>query len=192
MFFTLVQSLHHTADWWYGDDNSLGNSGGSPKLVPNSSFPKQVFQVYLRVIFVREALVHFVICALHLAFDVSGMDDQGDELHTAVSLLHHVLHLTFLHKSCKFPLDKTFLWQQRYTQGTWSWQTSVKALCSKLSLIISSMSFTTWMHTWRMKEMYWKQQLAGLINLSRIIDKNIRKANKNYQLDQTRAKNTKF
>ena len=59
-------------------------------------------------IFFLEALVHFVICALHLAFDVSGLDDRGDDLHTAVSLLHRVVHLTFLHKVSSFLWIKLF------------------------------------------------------------------------------------
>ena len=60
------------------------------------------------VIFFLEALVHFVICALHLAFNVSGLDDRRDDLHTAVSLLHHVVHLAFLHKVVSFLWVKLF------------------------------------------------------------------------------------
>ena len=59
-------------------------------------------------IFFLEALVHFVICALHLAFDVSGLDDRGDDFHIVASLLHHVVHLTFLHKVASFLWIKLF------------------------------------------------------------------------------------
>ena len=62
-------------------------------------------------IFFLEAFVHFVICGLHLAFDISGLDDRTDDFHTAVSLLHHVVHLTYLHKV------GSFLWIKLFCDG---------------------------------------------------------------------------
>ena len=62
-------------------------------------------------IFFLEAFFHFVICALHLAFDISGLDDRRDDFYTTVSLLHHVVPFA---QSEKLPLGKTFLWQQSH------------------------------------------------------------------------------
>ena len=72
-----------------------------------SKFTYKILQATV-LVFCVEALVHFGIIALQLAFDVSGLDDRRDDFHTAVSLLDHVVHLTFLNKVGSFLSIKRF------------------------------------------------------------------------------------
>ena len=60
------------------------------------------------LIFFVEVLVHFTVCALQLALDVSGLDDRRDNFHTVVFFLYRVVYLNYLHKVGSFLWIKIF------------------------------------------------------------------------------------
>ena len=90
------------------------NLGRCFELFSNSSFSKQIFQVYIHcfkcnsLIFCVEVLVHFTVYALQLALDVSGLDDRRDNFHTVVFFLYRVVYLNYLHKAGSFLWIKMF------------------------------------------------------------------------------------
>ena len=127
--------------YWHGDrlrrnHNSVGNSGGNPELFPNSSFPKQVFQVYLhdlkgnRCDLLPWSAGPFCNLCFASRFWRLWVGWPRRWLSHCRFPVASCGSFNIPSQSCKFPLDKTFLWQQRHTQGTrsWSWHALTEAV----------------------------------------------------------------